>query len=168
MLSTTLYAGAAVAVAAKLFGQEAVLFADSGSVKTIFQRRFFRPAQRPTAAQAFFLLAVVFSPNFFAQQQLLTLPGIAGTLWFWYGLAGVIITLFLLVPLVAAAYMRVAIRPSFGLDPAAPGGAGWRRCALGCPPGSWRRRGSHFSRPGCQCRRRWSKSSNRWRPCWGT
>ena len=43
-LSTTLYAGAAVAVATKLFGQEAVLFADSGSIKTIFQRRFFQAA----------------------------------------------------------------------------------------------------------------------------
>jgi membrane protease YdiL (CAAX protease family) len=58
LLSTTLYAGAAVAVAARLFGQEAVLFADSGSVKTLFQRRFFKPALRPTAAQAFLLLAL--------------------------------------------------------------------------------------------------------------
>ncbi len=114
-LSTTLYAGAAVAVAARLFGQEAVLFADSGSFKTLVRRRFFKPADRPTASQALFLLAVVFSANFFVQQQLLTAPGIAGTIWFWVGLGGVIIVLFGLVPLAAAAYMRVRIRPAFGL-----------------------------------------------------
>jgi ABC-2 type transport system permease protein/sodium transport system permease protein len=112
-LSTTLYAGAAVAVAAKLFGQEAVLFADSGSIKTIFKRRFFKPSTRPTTSQAFLVLAVVFSANFFAQQQLLTAPGIAGTMWFWIGLAAIIVTLFLAFPLVAAAYMRVRIAPAF-------------------------------------------------------
>jgi len=122
-LSTTLYAGAAVAVAAKLFGQEAVLFADSGSIKTIFKRRFFRPADQPSAAQAFLLLAVVFSANFFAQQWLLKLPGVAGTLRFWFGLAAVIVTLFLLAPMLFALYMRVRIRSAFSLGPAAP--AGW-------------------------------------------
>lgn len=114
-LSTTLYAGAAVAIAAKLFGQEAVLFADSGSVKTLFKRRFFKPADHPTAAQAFFLLAIVFSLNFFAQQWLLKLPGVAGTIWFWIGLAGVIVALFLVLPILFAAYMRVRVRPAFSL-----------------------------------------------------
>ena len=115
MLSTTLYAGAAVAIAAKQFGQEAVLFADSGSVTTLFRRKFFKPADRPTVAQAFFLLAIVFSANFFIQQRLLTAPGIAGTMWFWLGLAGVIVVLFGGVPCAAAAYMRVRIRPALGL-----------------------------------------------------
>jgi ABC-2 type transport system permease protein/sodium transport system permease protein len=115
MLSTTLYAGAAVAIAAKLFGQEAVLFADTGSFKTLLRRKFFKPADRPTVAQAFFLLAVVFSANFFIQQRLLTAPGIAGTMWFWVGLGGVIVVLFGLVPCAAAAYMRVRIRPALGL-----------------------------------------------------
>src|SRR5690606_8639593 len=47
VLSTGLYAAAAVAVAARLFGQEAVLFADSRSYKTMLNRRFFLPADRP-------------------------------------------------------------------------------------------------------------------------
>ncbi|MFH1748926.1 MAG: ABC transporter permease subunit/CPBP intramembrane protease, partial [Planctomycetota bacterium] len=51
-LSTCIYAGAAVAVAAKLFGQEAVLFADSASIRTLLQRRFFKVRQLPSAAQA--------------------------------------------------------------------------------------------------------------------
>lgn len=121
-LSTTLYAGAAVAIAAKLFGQEAVLFADSGSVKTLFKRRFFKPADRPTVAQAFFLLAIVFSLNFFAQQWLLKMPGVAGTIGFWIGLAGVIVALFLVLPLGFAAYMRVRIASAFSLTRPPPVG----------------------------------------------
>lgn len=118
--STTLYAGAAVAVAARLFGQEAVLFADSGSIKTVFQRRFFKPADRPSAAQAFLLLAIVFSLNFFAQQALLGTPGTTGPVRFWCGVGGVIVTLFLLLPLGAAGYMRVRIRSTFCLSPPTP------------------------------------------------
>ena len=115
MLSTTLYAGAAVAVAAKLFGQEAVLFADSGSIKTLFRRRFFRPADRPTTSQAFLLLAAIFSLNFFAQQALLKNPDILGTMKFWFGIAGILVVLFVAVPLAWAAFLRVRIRPAFGL-----------------------------------------------------
>ena len=115
--STTLYAGAAVAVAARLFGQEAVLFADSGSIKTLFQRRFFRPAATPTAAQAFLLLAIAFSLNFFAQQMLMKIPGMMGTIWFWVGITGIMLTLFLLLPLGACAYMRVAPVTTFSLRP---------------------------------------------------
>ena len=119
-LSTTLYAGAAVAVATKLFGQEAVLFADSGSIKTIFQRRFFKPVSTPTAAQAAFLLALVFSVNFFVQQALLTSAGIAGTMWFWWGIAVVLVVLFALFPVAAALYMRVRIKSAFGFSRPAP------------------------------------------------
>ena len=114
-LSTTLYAGAAVAVAARLFGQEAVLFADSGSVKTLFQRRFFKPADTPSIAQAALLLAVIFSLMFFAQQQLLHVPGVVGTLWFWVGIAAIMLVLFVGVPLGAAGYMRVRIGTTFAL-----------------------------------------------------
>ena len=113
-LSTTLYAGAAVAVAAKLFGQEAVLFADSGSIKTIFQRRFFKSSDSPGTAQALLLMAAVFSLNFFLQQALLG-GGEVGTLEYWFGIAGVIILLFLAVPLGAAWYSRVRIKPAFSL-----------------------------------------------------
>ena len=115
MLSTTLYAGAAVAVAAKLFGQEAVLFSDSGSIKTIFQRKFFKPKSLPTAAQAFFLVAFVFSANFFVQRSLLTTPGVAGTIWFWWGVAAILVVLFALLPMGAARYLRIRVRTAFGL-----------------------------------------------------
>lgn len=116
-VSTTLYAGAAVAVAARLFGQEAVLFADSGSVKTLFQRRFIKASSRPTAAQAFLLLALVFSLNFFAQQTLVKWPGLLGTMWFWIGWTGIIVSLFVLLPIAIGAYTRVRLRTTFALAP---------------------------------------------------
>jgi sodium transport system permease protein len=122
-LSTTLYAGAAVAVAARLFGQEAVLFADSGSVKTLFQRRFFRPSDTPTAAQAFLLLAIVFSAMFFAQQQLLRLSGGVGTLSYWTGVAGTMLAFFVLLPVAVALYLRINLRTTFRLT--APPPTGW-------------------------------------------
>lgn len=114
-LSTTLYAAAAVAVAAKLFGQEAVLFADSGSIKTIFRRRFFKVTERPGTAQALLLLAGVFSANYFIQASFLSKPSVLGTWTYWLGIGGLLVTLFLLLPIGAAAYSRVRLKPAFNL-----------------------------------------------------
>lgn len=114
-LSTSLYAAAAVAVAAKLFGQEAVLFADSASIKTLFQRRFFRPQIAPSAAQAFLLLALVYPLNFFIQRALAQAPLLQGNIRFFCVWALVMLLLFLLGPLLAALYMRVAPRTTFSL-----------------------------------------------------
>ncbi|MCH8807347.1 MAG: CPBP family intramembrane metalloprotease [Planctomycetes bacterium] len=111
-LSTCLYAAAAVAVAAKLFGQEAVLFADSGSLKTVFQRKFFKPALVPTIAQALLLLAIIYPENFFLQQAIADLSGDIG---FLAALALIFIVLFVLLPMIAAMYMRVAIPSTFSL-----------------------------------------------------
>ena len=54
----------------KLFGQEAVLFADSGSVKTVFQRRHFKPRSVPSAAQVLLVIVLVYSLNFYIQQAI--------------------------------------------------------------------------------------------------
>jgi len=126
--STTLYAGAAVAVAARLCGQEAVLFADSGSIKTLFQRRFFKPRRLPTAAQAFLLIALVFSLNFFVQQGLLKIPGLLGTLWYWASLAGILATLFVALPVASAAYTRTNLQSTFSLAPPPPLAIGAALC----------------------------------------
>jgi len=67
LLSTSLYAVAAIAVAAKLFGQEAVLFIDTGSYKTLFSRRLFRPVLRPSVSQALLAAAILFPVSFHAQ-----------------------------------------------------------------------------------------------------
>ncbi len=120
MASTSLYAGAAVAVAARLFGQEAVLFADSGSVKTLFQRRFFKPADHPSAAQAFLLLAATFSINFFVQTALVqswSRSHSMGPVEFFAAVAATLVTLFLLLPVIASAYLRARIPTTFALHP---------------------------------------------------
>jgi sodium transport system permease protein len=116
LLSTSLYAGAAVAIAAKLFGQEAVLFADSGSIKTIFQRRFFKPRNRPAASHAFLLLALTFSLNFFIQQSMIKQEGLLGTIWYWIYFAILLVVLFIAFPAGAAAYARVRLSTAFSLQ----------------------------------------------------
>lgn len=67
LTSTTLYAAAAVAVAARLFGQEAVMFADSRSYRMLLSRRYFEPADTPTASQSLLLAALLFPASFYAQ-----------------------------------------------------------------------------------------------------
>lgn len=126
-LTTSLYAGAAVAVAAKLFGQEAVLFADSGSILSIFQRRYFKPRPAPSAAQALLLVTIVYSLNFYIQQA------IGASAWgkTWIFLLGVAITLTLLLglgSLATAIYMRVDVPAAFRLGPAPP--MAWVAAAL--------------------------------------
>ena len=119
-LSTCIYAGAAVAVAAKLFGQEAVLFADSASIRTLFQRRFFKPRGVPTAAQAFLLLAMVYSLNFFVQQSILKAGVQPGSVEHLAGVALTLVLLFAVLPMAAAKYMRVRITSTLALSPPKP------------------------------------------------
>ncbi|TWT42175.1 ABC-2 family transporter protein [Phycisphaerae bacterium RAS1] len=121
-VSTTIYAGAAVAVAAKLFGQEAVLFADSGSIKSLFVRRFFKPSERPATAHALLLLAIVFSLNFFIQQSMQRSPQLAGQPAYYYALAGLLVLLLVAAPLGAAVYMRSRLASTFLLSAPPPRG----------------------------------------------
>ncbi len=114
LLSTSLYAAAAVAIAAKLFGQEAVLFADAGSVKTVFQRRFFKPRAVPSAAQALLVVTIVYSLNFFIQQQIAK-SGLNQGLRYLNAIALTIVVLFAIGPWFAARYMRVNLTSTFRL-----------------------------------------------------
>ncbi len=118
-LSTSLYAGAAVAVAAKLFGQEAVLFSDSGSIKTLFQRRFFRPRRVPSVAQALLLLALVYTLNFYIQQAL-GKSGLANGPGYLVAVALTLTTLLLIGPLASAWYLRCDVADTFRLRVPAP------------------------------------------------
>jgi ABC-2 type transport system permease protein/sodium transport system permease protein len=70
LLSTTLYAAAAVAVAANVFGKESVVFADAGSIKSLFERRLIRPAKRPSVSMSLFVVAILFPVWFFVQSTL--------------------------------------------------------------------------------------------------
>ena len=114
LLSTSLYAGAAVAVAARLFGQEAVLFADSGSIKTIFQRRYFKPRAVPSVAQALLVVTIVYSLNFYVQQGIAK-SGLSEGLRYLNSIALTIVLLFGIGPWFAARYMRVNATETFKL-----------------------------------------------------
>lgn len=68
ILSNCLYAAAAVAVAAKVYGAEAVLFSDVGSYRTLLKRRYLRPRVVPSASMALLTVALIFPAYFYAQQ----------------------------------------------------------------------------------------------------
>ena len=117
LLSTSLYAVAAIAVAARLFGQEAVLFVDAGSYKTLLRRRFFRPALRPSAAQALMAAAILFPLSFYAQGWLFddtTEQFIEKLKW----VAAVQFAgLFVLLPIALSLYLKVDVVSAFRLRP---------------------------------------------------
>jgi sodium transport system permease protein len=116
LLSTTLYAAAAVAVAARLFGQEVVLFADAGSYKTLLRRRHFKAVPLPSASQALLIAALLFPASFYAQlylaggstENFLRLMAKLAVVQF----AG----LFVLLPLALAVYFRIAPTSTFRLQ----------------------------------------------------
>lgn len=122
-LSTSLYAVAAIAVAAKLFGQEAVLFVDSGSVKTIFQRRHFKPRDTASAATALLALTIAYTLNFYIQNsiaQAFASPGEPHATNF---VGAVMLTLVLILgvaPYAAAVYLRLRPTTTFQLSPPKP------------------------------------------------
>jgi len=109
--STCFYAVVAVIVAAKLFGQEAVLFADAGSWKTIFRRRLFVPRAIPTPAMVLLYLAVLFPVWFHIQGQLSGYIGLSAML---------IVIFFGVLPLAFAWYLKLDWRGTFSLRSVAP------------------------------------------------
>lgn len=123
MMSTSLYAVAAVAVAAKLFGQEAVQFADSGSVRTIFQRRYFKPKLVPSAATALLALTIVYILNFYIQNsvgQAFMAPGESPGQAY---LGAIMLTLVMLLgvaPYAMSKYLRLNAPTTFMLEMPAP------------------------------------------------
>ena len=114
--STLLYAGAAIALAARIFGAESVLYSTQSGWVDLFRRpRAVLPA--PTATAALVCLALML-PAYFL---FINLAGrlensVGGQL-----LAGVVATsvIFGAIPLAACAVRRVAVAPAFGLPPAA-------------------------------------------------
>ncbi|HSW46769.1 MAG TPA: ABC transporter permease subunit/CPBP intramembrane protease [Phycisphaerae bacterium] len=113
LLSTTLYAAAAIAVAARLFGQEAVLFVDTGSFKNLFRRRLFTPARRPTTAQALLLAALLFPICFYGQLGLsgdspANLIPMLKQLAIWQ-----FVGLFVVLPVILCVYFRIDVLETF-------------------------------------------------------
>ncbi|MCG3138373.1 MAG: hypothetical protein HJJLKODD_02236 [Phycisphaerae bacterium] len=67
VLSTCLYALTAITVAVKIFGQEAVLFADSGSWRAQFDRRMIRAREYPTLTMVLLYVTLLFPIWFYIQ-----------------------------------------------------------------------------------------------------
>ncbi len=115
VLSTGLYATAAIAVAARLFGQEAVLFADTRSYRVLLTRRFFVPAERPPTSHALLLAALLFPASFYAQSLL----GDASGAHFARMLGRLallqFLLLFVIVPLAVCIYFKIDLRSTFSL-----------------------------------------------------
>ena len=70
LLSTTLYAGAAIALAANVFGKESVVFADTTSFKAMFSRVLIKPSSRPSVSLGLMIVAILFPVWFFVQSAL--------------------------------------------------------------------------------------------------
>jgi len=112
--STSFYAAAAVAIASRLFGQEAVVFADAGSYRTLFLRRLMRPRPRPSAAQALLVAAVLF-PLVFHFQTALSRAASPNVLRHLGWTAVMQVGLILGIPLAVCAYLKIDLRRTFAL-----------------------------------------------------
>ncbi len=112
LLSTTLYAAAAVAVASKVFGTESVAFSDTASIKSAFQRRLIRPAPRPTLTMAALVVALLFPTWFYVQSRVQADGEAAATLQRTLQLMPVF---FILLPLAVCAYFKVNAIRTFAL-----------------------------------------------------
>ncbi|MFH0980663.1 MAG: ABC transporter permease subunit/CPBP intramembrane protease [Planctomycetota bacterium] len=120
LASTALYAAAAVAVAAKIFGTESVIFADTGSLRSAFSRRLIRPAPHPSVSMAALVVALLFPTWFYfqhglqgaAQGDYVTLLR-ATSLW--------MPLLFVGAPLLVLRYWKVNVARTWRLR-----GTGWR------------------------------------------
>ncbi|GMU37793.1 MAG: ABC transporter permease subunit [Phycisphaerae bacterium] len=115
LLSTTLYASAAVAVAAKVFGKESVVFADVESLRSTFDRRLIQPSPRPSLTMALVVTAVLFPAWFFLQSWLQSTRGAENGLGALRRTFAAMPVMFVAVPALVAAYWKVDLRGAFGL-----------------------------------------------------
>ncbi len=114
LLSTTLYAAAAVAIATNLFGQEAVLFSDVASLKTTLSRKIIRPRSKPTVSTALLLVALLFPAWFFVQSALNPAEGEDPSRLF-FGTAIFMPIMFVLLPAAVLAYARIDVTETLNL-----------------------------------------------------
>ena len=117
VLSTILYAIAALALAAKVFGSDAILYGSEGTWSDLWRRpRHSSPAA--TMAAAMSCLALLFPANFLVSNSLRGFSEVSMTLWLVLA-AGALVVLFVGVPMLFANVQRIRIRDGFQLFPAA-------------------------------------------------
>jgi ABC-2 type transport system permease protein/sodium transport system permease protein len=114
LASTTLYAGAAVAVAAKTFGHESVVFADAGSLKAMFSRAMIRPSRRPAISLSLLVTAMWFPLWFFVQSALSPEPGETAVRLL-HGTAWLMPLIFVVLPILILAHWKVDLVETFAV-----------------------------------------------------
>ena len=115
LLSTMVYGAAAVALAARLFGQEAVVFSDNVSWRGLLDRRRMRPTRWPSPAQALILTSLLFPANFYIQSSFQGLAESDPARHMVYvGLT--LLVLMGLIPLCVSAYFKIEMKHAFRLN----------------------------------------------------
>ncbi|HRX87476.1 MAG TPA: ABC transporter permease subunit/CPBP intramembrane protease [Phycisphaerae bacterium] len=114
LLSTTLYAGASVIIASRVFSTEAVVFADSVSIRAMFRRRHMVPAPAPSVSLVLLVTALLFPTWMFIQFGVQPGPGQSLVHTFAWTAAYMPIAL-VLVPLIIVAYFKVDVLKTFAL-----------------------------------------------------
>jgi membrane protease YdiL (CAAX protease family) len=114
LLSTTLYAMAAVAVAANIFGKESVVFADAASLRSVFNRSLIPPSAAPSISMSLLVVALLFPTWFFVQSVLSPRAGdsAAGSL---YGTGWSMPLLFVVAPALVLMYWKIDLRRALAL-----------------------------------------------------
>lgn len=118
VLSTILYGAAALALAARIFGSDAILYGSEGSWGDFFRRPQQRLAQ-PTIGGALASLAVVV-PLYVIATGILAQLGAVSIVAQLLASAGVSLLLFILAPIVMARGQGVQLRSGFQLHAASP------------------------------------------------
>jgi sodium transport system permease protein len=114
LLSTSIYAAVAVAVAAQVFGRESVMFADTLSLRSIISRRLIRPSTFPDMSGASLYAAILFPIWFYVQSSLQMASGdnILGVL---KGTAILAPLFFVAIPIATMKYWKIDVVQSFQL-----------------------------------------------------
>ncbi|MCO6438015.1 MAG: CPBP family intramembrane metalloprotease [Phycisphaerae bacterium] len=114
LLSTTLYAVAAVAVAAGIFGRESVVFADGTTMKASLSRAMIRPKAMPPVSTSLMIVALLYPVWFFVQSSISSRSGgnVAQVL---FVTAWAMPLLFIIVPAMILWYCRINLANAFFL-----------------------------------------------------
>jgi sodium transport system permease protein len=118
VLSTILYGAAALALAARIFGSDAILYGSEGSWSDLFRQPQERLTQ-PTISGALTALAVV-APLYVISSGVLAQLGGIGIVAQLLAAAGVTLLLFMLLPVLLARGQGVRVREGFQLHSAPP------------------------------------------------
>ena len=118
VVSTALFAVAAIGVAARIFGTDAILYGSHGTWSDLFHRPR-RPSAVPTPTSALLCLAIMF-PAYFLASNLLARSGVVSIEGRLILAALVTVLVFLQIPLAVAVLNRVELDSGFQLRPARP------------------------------------------------